>query len=60
MIARMAEPPLAGRGRIALEIAAGQVVQQHLEVGLEQHLPAPPQETEQLRLVRQQLVQTPI
>ena len=56
----MAEPPLAGLWRIALEIRAGQIIEQDLEVGLEQHLPALPQDAEQLQLVRQQLVKTAV
>src|SRR6201997_5360884 len=60
VVPRVAEPPLAGFWRIACEIRAGQIIQQDLEIGLEQRLPALPQEAEQLLLVRHQLVQTPV
>jgi hypothetical protein len=53
-------PPLAGLGWIALEIRAGQIVEQDFELGVEQRLPALLQETEQFRLVRQQLVEAAI
>ena len=56
----VAMAPLAGLGRIALEIRAGQVVEQDFEFGLEQGLPTLLQETEQFRLVRQQLVEASI
>src|ERR1700758_9035 len=60
VVPRVAEPPLAGFWRIACEIRAGQIIQQDLEIGLEQRLPALPQKAEQLLLVRQHLVQTPV
>src|ERR1700757_1643684 len=56
----IAMPPLAGVGWIALEIGAGQVVEQDFEFSLEQGLPALLQEAEQIGLVRQQLVEATI
>jgi hypothetical protein len=50
-------PSLAGFGRIALELRAGQIVEQDFEFGLEQGLSTLLQEAEQFRLVRQQLVE---
>ena len=49
-----------GKRRIALEIRAGQIVEQHLELHPEQILPAPPQMTEERQPMFQHLVQAPI
>ena len=50
---------LIGR-RIAFEVGARQIVEQHIELGAEQILPALAQMAEQSLLVRQQLVQAAI
>jgi hypothetical protein len=46
--------------RLAFEIGAGQIVEQHIEADIEQHPPALLQRGEQRLVVRQQLVQTAI
>ena len=56
----VAKFPHVSAGRIAFEIGAGQIIQQHLEIGLKQIFPALAQEREHRLLVRGELVQTTI
>jgi len=51
---------LPSPGGIAFEVRAGQIVEQHLEIGLKQILPAITQKREEVLLVRGQLVQATI
>ena len=60
LVAAVAKLPQTLQRRVALEVGAGQVVQQHVEAGVEQRLPALAQEAEELPTVRQQLVQTAV
>ena len=62
LVATVAVPAFVGVvvRRIGLEIGARQIVQQNLELGAEQILPARPQVIEERRLVRQQLVEAAI
>ena len=60
LVPAVAKASLADLRWVAFEIRAGQIVEQDFEVRPEQALPALLQEAEQLRLVRQQLVQAPI
>jgi hypothetical protein len=62
MVARVAVPALAAlwERRIGLEIGAGQIVQQHVEAGVEQVAPARDQMLEQRVLVCQQQIMTGI
>ena len=62
MIARIAEAPLVafGERRVGLEIGAGQIVEQNVEAGVEQVLPACDQMIEQRLLVLEQPVVTAI
>jgi hypothetical protein len=53
-------PPLAGLGRITLEIRTGQIVEQDVEFGIKQDRPAGLEKAEQIGLVHQQLVETSI
>src|SRR5450631_4843842 len=60
LVAAVAKLPLAIARRIAFEIGTGQIIQQHLEIGLKQIFPALAQEREHRLLVRGELVQTTI
>src|ERR1019366_9043628 len=60
LVAAVAELPLAITRRIAFEIGAGQIIQEHVEIGLKQVFPALAQDREHRLLVRGELVQTTI
>jgi hypothetical protein len=60
LVAAVAELPLALLRHVALKVRAGQVVQPHVEAGIEQALPASGEEVEKRRLVGQQLVQAAV
>jgi hypothetical protein len=49
-----------GKGRTALEVSAGQIVEEHVEGGTEEIFPAGLQESEQVGLVGEQAVQAAI
>ena len=56
----MTKATLTILGRIAFELSAGQIVEQHLETNVEQTLPTLTQRREHLSLVRHHLVQAAI
>lgn len=60
LVAAVAELPQTLERRVALEVGARQVVQQHVEARLEQRLPALAQKAEELPTMRQQLVQAAV
>ena len=59
-VSAVAKLTFPGKRRVALEVGTGQVIEQHIEARLEQHLPALAKKREEGAFVGQQLVQASV